>query len=370
VVVVHFDDKTSLQSAASVHNSIPCDAAVSSATSSDATTAAVAGEMAVERHLVMSDCVTSVNQPCKPGWFTGLGSSKMMNCLSELRETLNERVSIDVDSEEDNEAFGNVELAEVATCTDMQTNTNTSVTEPPALHPANTRKTFRKVKDAKNVIVIEDSELLEPAGDISETVNDYSSGELKLLDSFTNRGLHSPADCESVTDMSESLSVTGDVRHGLTSLSSAIGALTTALSCETCGWQARTKSQLESHLVTRHGIVDSEQLGGRISHFACSQCGKRYRFFAQLSKHSLQHDSTNEDRLYHCRKCRNSYRHSESLALHSQVHDKSISNIADRFHCSICNKTYATKVLFQKHISYMHERSSGKEAPLSKKCYL
>lgn len=348
VIVIHVDDRLSAQSAAMSHISENAAVTVSSALSADVN-AVADGFRSTISELSSRHISSLANQPVKPGWFVGSASSKMMTCLSELSETLNERVAIDVDSEEGNEAFDDIDLGDVTNC-----NGNVP-SSPSTVHPgfnsttgSGGKTTCRKVKDAKNVIIIEDSELLEPTGDVSEVVCDYGNSELKLLDSFANRCLLPSNDCESVIDNSDSRSILSPGKQGFESA---------VLCCEMCGWQARNNSQLESHLVTRHGIIDNRSLGRRIAHITCPVCGKRFRFRAQLDKHRLRHVSASAERLHQCLKCRNSYRHAQSLALHSQVHTKGAPLSVDRLSCIVCNKTYANKVLFQKHIVYMHERN-------------
>jgi hypothetical protein len=365
VIVIHFDDRLSSHAAAATLHAGSSDAAnVSSASSSAAAAPGVDTNPVAEgfrsaiselsvRHYLPAGLATSCS---KAGWFAGSTTSKMMNCLNELNETLNERVAIDIDSDEHDASFDDIDLADVANCGGAVQNSLPPVEQPVFAGGggAGAVKTCRKVKDAKNVIVIEDGELLEPDCDVSETAgDDYSTGaELKLLDGFASRCLLPAADCESNADASDARSLTGgDGRRGFES---------EMLSCETCGWQARTNSQLESHLVTRHGIVDSRRLGRPIAHTACPLCGKRFRFRAQLDKHRQCHASTPpSERLHRCRKCRNAYSQAQSLALHSQVHDKNVELGGSRLSCVVCNKSYANKVLFQKHIVYMHERIAG-----------
>jgi len=345
VIVIHFDDRLPTQFATSTQAGASDSSTVAS---SDVNCVAEGVRTAISeltsRHFTAAGVT---NRSGNPGWFVGSTSTKMMTCLSELSETLNERVAIDVDSEDDAQPlpFNDIDLADCSS----------SVQSVPVVvdqvfpNVNKSRRTCRKVKDAKNVIIIEDSELLEPACDVSEPVDDYSNSELKLLDSFTSRYLLPSTDCESVGDAYDTRSLTSNSKQGVES---------TALCCEMCGWQGRNKSQIESHLVSRHGIVDSRRLGRRIAHISCSLCGKRFRFRAQFDKHRLTHCSGPAERLHRCLECRNAYSQAQSLALHSQVHDKNATlGGVDRLSCMICNKSYATKVLFQKHIMYMHERT-------------
>ena len=352
VIVIHFDDRLSSQLATSTPAGVSESATVASGASSSDVNAVAEGFRSAISELASRHFTAAgvTNQSANPGWFVGSTSTKMMTCLNELNETLNERVAIDVDSEDETQPlpFNDIDLTDVANCS------GNVQSLPPVVHPVfpnavKTRRTCRKVKDAKNVIIIEDSELLEPSCDVSEPVDDYSNSELKLLDSFTSRYLLPSADCESVGDTYDTRSLTSNGKQSVE---------LTVLCCEMCGWQARNKSQIESHLVSRHGIVDSRRLGRRIAHIACSLCGKRFRFRAQLDKHRLSHGSVPSERLHRCLECRNTYSQPQSLALHSQVHDKNATlGGVDRLSCLICNKSYANKVLFQKHIMYMHERS-------------
>ena len=117
--------------------------------------------------------------------------------------------------------------------------------------------------------------------------------------------------------------------------------------CEACGLELKSISQLEGHLVSKHGITDSLSLG-KITSFSCSVCHKSYRFQAQLVKHLLRHEVKKP---FVCKICKNSYRCKESLNLHMQVHNTTID-----LNCHICLKSYSNKILFQKHIAYMHEK--------------
>jgi Zinc finger, C2H2 type/Zinc-finger of C2H2 type len=338
VIVIHFDDRLLSQSATVTAND------TGPGSSSDVNSVAEGFRSAISeltgRHFsaAAADASASatgavINQSVNnSGWFIGSSSTKMMTCLNE---TLNERVAIDLDSEEDNpdmQEFNDIEFPDVSNCT--------AVVEHPIFpNTTSSKKTCRKVKDAKNVIVIEDGELLETVCDVSEATD-----ELKLLDGFSSRYLLPYTDCESVADSSDARSLLNNVNQA---------SEPTMLRCEMCGWQARRTSQLESHLVARHGVVDSTQLGRHIAHTACSLCGKRFRFQAQLDKHRLRHGSMPGERSHRCTQCRNTYSNAQSLVLHSQVHGTNVSRLS----CVVCNKTYANKVLFQKHIVYMHERT-------------
>ena len=133
--------------------------------------------------------------------------------------------------------------------------------------------------------------------------------------------------------------------------------------------QARSTSQLESHLVARHGLINSRRLARPIPNTACPECGKRFRFRAQLNKHRRRHVATTTagatvdagdctTRIYRCRLCRNAYRHPQSLDLHAHVHEGGVNGLG-RLTCDLCKKSYANKVLFQKHIIYMHDRTGS-----------
>jgi hypothetical protein len=273
-----------------------------------------------------------------------------------LDDTLGERVDIDLDSDGESPSLADIPLAD--TCGTVRSTTRDVCSLSGYLGSTDAqKKTFRRVKDAKNVIVIEDNELFDSQGDMPEPFDDFGGSELKSLTSFAHHNSLSSADCESITDTADSRSDFRDFNPEMTGDRKQFEPA--ALACEMCGWHARTMSQLESHLVALHGVIESQRLGRRIAHFACPLCGKRYRFRAQLDKHRLQHGSGVGDRPHRCQQCRNAYRHAQSLALHNCVHNSIATQCGVRLHCPACNKTYPNKVLFQKHIVYMHERMSG-----------
>jgi len=358
VIVIHFDDRLPLQP--TTQPSQADNSVVTSAPSQD-----VLSDACRLATVETSNSATSAtsgltspgyNHPAKSGWYEGSSTSKMMNSFTELDDTWNERVAIDLESEPDgdsqsvdtphfednNYGFGNgSSIDDVTLGRECQAS-------------ASERKT-RRVKDAKNVIIIEDNELFNSAGALNETVTESSDGKLKWLSGFTGRSPASPtADCESIGDTAElSNEFIPEVDPVVSGFHSA------ALACEVCGWHARTVSGLESHLVSQHGIVESERLGHSIKSVACLVCGKRFRFRAQLSKHMTVHSARATEHPYRCQVCRNSYSRAQSLALHSRVHDKTMIK-GSRLTCAVCYKTYPNKVLFQKHIVYMHERIGGK----------
>jgi len=304
-------------------------------------------------------------QPAKSGWYEGSSTSKMMNSITGLDETWNERVAIDLDSEPDAESQSvntpNFEdnVSEDNNCGFSHGDPMDDVTLPREFPTALCERKVRRVKDAKKVIVIDDNELFNSTGTLHETVAEYNSGELKGLGSgFAGRSSASSiADCESIEDAAEmrclNTEFSPEVDPNISGFRSAV------LACEICGWHARTVSHLESHLVSQHGVTESERLGHFIKNVSCPVCNKRFRFQAQLSKHIAVHNTMDTERPYRCQICRNAYRHAHSLALHSRVHDESTMK-GSRLYCTLCYKTYSNKVLFQKHINYMHERISGK----------
>ena len=121
--------------------------------------------------------------------------------------------------------------------------------------------------------------------------------------------------------------------------------------CDVCGRVFAGVAALESHLVGTHGVTRTPS-GGQIPHFDCAHCQRKFRFRCLLEKHARMHDAA---RPHRCRHCANAYRHRDSLTLHLRVHT------GDVLACHLCNKGYATRKLFQKHIVYMHEirRSSN-----------
>jgi len=302
-------------------------------------------------------------QPAKSGWYEGSSTSKMMNSITGLDETWNDQVAIDLDSEPDMESHSvntpNFEdsMNEDNNCSFSHSDSVNGVALSTEGQTAFGQRKVRRVKDAKKVIVIDDNELFNSVGTLHETVE--TVGELKRLKSgFAGRSsASSTADCESVEDAGEirclNMEFSTERDPEISGLRSAV------LACEICGWHARTVSHLESHLVSQHGITESERLGHFIKSVLCPVCNKRFRFQAQLSKHMAVHSMPDVERLYRCQLCRNTYRHAESLALHSRVHDESAKK-GSRLYCTLCCKTYSNKMLFQKHISYMHERISGR----------
>ena len=116
------------------------------------------------------------------------------------------------------------------------------------------------------------------------------------------------------------------------------------LTCEICGKVLTNAAAVEVHLVSTHGVTETAT-HGKIPHFPCPDCDKKFRFKCLLDKHMRQHDYA---RPYKCKICHNMYRYEESLKIHSKVH-------ANSFECHVCNKGYTNKHLFQKHIVYMHE---------------
>ena len=119
--------------------------------------------------------------------------------------------------------------------------------------------------------------------------------------------------------------------------------------CEKCGREFTNIGLLEAHLVGAHGVTETTNLG-KITHFQCQFCKKKFRYQATLDKHVIRHNNNGANRPYRCSICRNGYRYQESLNIHLKVHREAIS-----FECDICDKTYSSKILFQKHIVYMHE---------------
>ena len=117
------------------------------------------------------------------------------------------------------------------------------------------------------------------------------------------------------------------------------------INCEICGKTLHNLIALENHLVSTHNITESVRFG-KIKYFECDTCSKKFRYQTLLDKHVRKHSQL---RPYMCKICRNSYRHRESLEIHRKVH-------TNDFGCHLCNKKYTNKVLFQKHIIYMHDR--------------
>jgi len=362
VIVIHFDDRLPLQPTtqpSQTDNNVVISTSSHDAMLNDGCRL-VTGDMS-NSTAVTATGITSPGscQTAKSGWYEGSSSSKMMNSLTELDETWNERVAIDLDSEPDADSQSvSTPNFDDNNCSFSHGDPMDDITLPRECQTTLCERKVRRVKDAKNVIVIEDNELFNSAGTLHETVGESNIGELKRLSVFAGRSsASSTADCESIEDAAELRSFSNEfspqVDPDISGFRSAV------LACEICGWHARTVSHLESHLVSQHGVVESERLGHFIKCVSCPICSKRFRFRTQLSKHMAVHSSTATERPYRCQICRNSYRHAQSLALHSRVHDKNV-NSGSRLNCTLCYKTYPNKVLFQKHIVYMHERVNGK----------
>lgn len=283
------------------------------------------------------------------GW-EAMQSSKMMSCFqvtsanqAALSQTLNETIAIDSDSDSlDGMQFGSISDSGRSRYVGTSSRVSARLM----------KKSTRNACDMKHIITIKDKELFESGADLDEVMPEdlKSPSQLSVVPQRTLTSV----DCESLPDASESRSLFNDISpHGLSSEDFDVKSnfeVTTGSKpmciCEICGRRIPTLCQLEAHLVSKHGIVESSQLG-KITHFSCSVCGKRYRFQAQLDKHMVRHEV---ERPYKCKACRNAYRYEESLLLHVQVH-------SNRLNCNLCNKTYTNKVLFQKHISYMHEKA-------------
>ena len=97
VIVIHFDDCISQSLSADVNSvAFPAD----SSTVSEGFRSAISELSTSFRQFASPGQLQSLG--CRPGWFAGSTSSKMMNCLrNDPDETLNERVAIDVGSEDE-----------------------------------------------------------------------------------------------------------------------------------------------------------------------------------------------------------------------------------------------------------------------------
>jgi len=348
VIVIHFDDRLPFQPTSQPNqadNNIVIPASSQDVALNDGC------------RLMSGEGSNSATSPAKPGWYEGSSTSKMMNSLTELDETWSERVAIDLDAEPDADS-------QSINTPNFEDNSSfcrggpmDDVTLGRECQPSLGLRKVRRVKDAKNVIVIEDNDLFGSAETLQETVGQCSSVELKRLSGFAGRSsVSSTADCESIGDAAD---LSNEFVPEVDPVRSVSGFHASVLACEVCGWHSRTVSNLESHLVSQHGITESEKLGHSIKSVSCPVCSKRFRFLAQLSKHIARHGAKVVERPYRCHLCSNSYRHKQSLALHSHVHDTNVVK-GSRLTCTLCYKTYPNKVLFQKHIVYMHERITGK----------
>lgn len=115
-------------------------------------------------------------------------------------------------------------------------------------------------------------------------------------------------------------------------------------SCDVCGKMLPSVRTLEMHLVDTHDVTETTEFG-KIPHFKCERCPKKFKYQATLDKHLFMHIA---DKPYKCYLCSNKFIFQESLNIHMNAH-------SDNFHCNICQKGYSSKQLFQKHIVYKHE---------------
>jgi len=359
VIVIHFDDRLPLQPMAQpsqTDNSVAIPTSAQDTALNDGCRLVIGELQSMAASTASGITSPGSCQPARSGWYEGSSTSKMMNSLTELDETWNERVAIDLDAEPDADSQSvDTPNFEDNNCNFARGDPMDDVTLPRECQMTLSDRKVRRIKDAKNVIVIDDNELFNSTATLHETVGACSSGQLKRFSGFA---ASSTADCESIGDTTELRSVgnefSPEVDPDVSGFHSAV------LACEICGWHSRTVSHLESHLVMQHGVVASERLGRSIKSVSCPLCNKLFRFRAQLSKHMAVHiAATATERPHRCHTCRNAYRFAQSLSLHSQVHDKSVIK-GSGFHCTLCYKTYPNKVLFQKHINYMHERINGK----------
>ena len=125
-----------------------------------------------------------------------------------------------------------------------------------------------------------------------------------------------------------------------------------AFECEICGQSLTNTGALQSHMITQHDLTETKSLG-KISFLKCPHCDKKFRFQAFLDKHLRRHEGI-DARPFRCEVCKNAYQYKESLDIHMLVH-------ASIFECPICQKDYNNKLLFQKHIVYLHEVQKKKK---------
>ena len=125
--------------------------------------------------------------------------------------------------------------------------------------------------------------------------------------------------------------------------------------CELCDYKASQKSQLDSHMLSKH----SEDEGK----FKCEECGATFKQKGNLTKHQRIHK---EDALYKCKYCPASFKQVQHLNYHVHTHhtkEKPITGLPtidqSLFHeCKYCNHVYTELAQLQKHNLKCVDRST------------
>ncbi|XP_049884169.1 zinc finger protein 33A-like [Pectinophora gossypiella] len=156
-----------------------------------------------------------------------------------------------------------------------------------------------------------------------------------------------------------------------------------SIHCPYCEYVARTPEDMSQHMTTDHSLYCNEcgekfkALSSLKKHvkrihavkreFVCDICSKTFRTKSRLESHMVTHNSTIAQKLSYCGSCKVQYKNIYVYRNHLRT---SANHAEQTYPCLDCNKQFASKEYWKKHYNFYHLRKSQFRCELCNKLFI
>ncbi|XP_063630797.1 putative zinc finger protein 730 [Cydia splendana] len=156
-----------------------------------------------------------------------------------------------------------------------------------------------------------------------------------------------------------------------------------SIHCKKCSYVAKCREDLEAHTNSQHYLVCKEcgekfkgshtlkthkrRIHASVREHACDTCSRTFRSRGRLEAHAAAHGPAAAARLAYCAVCHVQYK---NVYVYRNHLVNSANHSEKRYHCEECGKKFASKVYYNRHHTFYHQKESNHKCELCDRLFI